>query len=219
VIAATPIGGYAAVVALALAGCVRERTKAGPVRIPEGALAGAVREGGRAGTRAQVVAVAKPAAPAPAAAPAPVAAPAAVVRSPPAGDAAPAAHRPLAAGKTLEEVAREKFLSAATTIDAEKATVTVPAALAAEASLRGTTVREDGGPNRRVAEGVAVLTLRRLTVKARRIVLVARDDGKDDVQVSARGNASLESDQPASVVHESGLKALLLTNDGYVPLR
>jgi outer membrane murein-binding lipoprotein Lpp len=208
------------VAAMLLAGCVTERTKPGPVTVREGALAGAVPAASQRAERGSAAVVAAERAaerpPAPAAA---RATPAAVVRTPPAGSAAaPPAHRPLAAGRTLEDVARERFLEATTTIDAEKATITVPARYAAEATLSGTTTREDG-PGRRVAEGVAVLSLRRLTVRARRIVLVARDDGGSDVQISARGNVVLKSDQPASVVEETGLRSLLLTNDGYVPLR
>ena len=210
--------------AAALAGCVTERTKAEPVRIREGALAGAVPAGSRGSGRgtASVVPVGKAVRPAvgaaaPAAAPA-ASAPVGVVRTVAAGAAAPPAPRPRPAGRSLGDVAREKFLSSATTIDAEKATVTLPPDLAAEARLEGTTVTSES-PTRRVAAGVAVLTLRRLTVRARRLVLSTREDGASDVQVSARGNASLRSDQPASVLEESGLKALLLTNDGYMPLR
>ena len=209
-----------------MGGCVTERTKGEPVRIPEGALSGAVPAGSRSPGRRTtgVVAVEQPAraaVPAAAQGPTPAAPPAAgpgVVRAVAAGGAAPPAHRPLAAGRTLEDVAREKFLVAATTIDAEKVTVTLPPDLAAEARLEGTTVTAES-PMRRVAEGVAVLTLRRLTIRARRLVLSTREDGSRDVQVSARGNASLTSDQPASVVEEHALKALLLTNDGYMPLR
>jgi hypothetical protein len=213
--------------ALAMGGCVTERTKPGPVRIPEGALSGAppAASPGRRRVRPGIVPVERATRPADAtayaaaaAAPSQTSAPDAVVRSVPAAQAAPPAHRPLAAGRTLEDVAREKFLEATTNIDAEKATVTVPAGYAAEARLSGTTLKEDD-PKRRIAEGVAVLTRRRLTIRARRIVLVARDDGSQDVQIAARGNVVLESDQPASVVKESGLRSLLLTNDGYLPLR
>ena len=189
---------------MALGGCVTERTKGEMVRVPEGALAGA-----RGQSAAGVVPVSRVVRAAAAAQPMPTAA----VTPPP-----PPAHRPLAAGRTLEEAARETFLESATTIDAEKATVTVPAAYAAEASLQGTVVKEEG-PGRRVAEGVATLTLRRLTVRARRIVFVAREGAGGDVQITARGGVTLRSDQPASVIEETGLRSLILTNDGYVPLR
>ncbi len=44
-------------------------------------------------------------------------------------------------------------------------------------------------------------------------------EGAPDLQLSARGNVSLRSDQPASVIDETGLQSLLLRNDGYTPLR
>jgi hypothetical protein len=206
---ATPIGEIAGgvrvvaiVAAMALAGCVTERTKGELVRVPEGALAGAVPAGARGRSTAAVVPVVRPARAA----------------APPQTPPPPPAHRPLAAGRTLEEAARETFLESATTIEAEKATVTVPASYAGEASLLGTVVKEEG-PGRRVAEGVATLTLRRLKVSARRIVLVAREGAGGDVQITARGGVRLRSDQPASVIEETGLRSLILTNDGSVPLR
>jgi hypothetical protein len=94
----------------------------------------------------------------------------------------------------------------------------VPPALAREATLTGAQVVEEG-PGRRVATGNAVLTLRRLTVRAARLTLVARDDGAPDVSLSARGRVSFHADLPASVIDERDLKSLLLRNDGYTPLR
>jgi len=132
--------------------------------------------------------------------------------------AAPPAHARMAPGASLEQRARETFLAAETTIDAESATVYLPPAYAGEASLAGAAVA-DAGAGRRTADGSAVLTVRRLTVRARRVTLVVRSDGLPDVQVAARGAVSLRSDQPASVVEETGLRSLLLKNDGYVPLR
>ena len=132
--------------------------------------------------------------------------------------AAPRAHARLAPGASLEQRARETFLDAETTIDAESATVYLPPAYASEASLAGAAVTEDQA-GRRTADGSAALTVRRLTVRARRVTLVIRSDGLADVQVTARGAVSLRSDQPASVVEETGLRSLFLRNDGYVPLR
>ena len=132
--------------------------------------------------------------------------------------AAPPAHARLAPGASLEQRAREAFLNALTTIDAESATVYLAPGYASEASLAGAAVTEDRA-SRRTADGSAVLTIRRLTVRARRVTLVVRSDGLLDVQVAARGAVSLRSDQPASVVEETGLRSLLLRNDGYVPLR
>ena len=64
-----------------------------------------------------------------------------------------------------------------------------------------------------------MLTVRNLTVRARRVTLVLRPEAGADFQVSARGAASLHSDQPSSLLEETGLRSLLLKNDGYVPLR
>jgi hypothetical protein len=131
--------------------------------------------------------------------------------------AAPAAHRAIAATTSLEDVAREKFLVATTTIAAQRATLYVPAAYAAEISLTGATVSDDA-PGRRTATGTGVVTLRRLTVKAAQVTVVVRD-GNPDVQLTARGDVSLHSDQPASVLDETGLRSLFLKNDGYTPFR
>ncbi len=144
--------------------------------------------------------------------------PAAALPPPPRNPDRPAAHKPLPPGVTVEEAAREKFLWAPTVVEAQKATFYCSAALAAEATLTGS-VTTDDGPGRRTAAGHAVLTLRRLIVRAERVTLVVRSDGKRDVQLTARGGVSLRSEQAASVIEETGLKSLLLTNDGYTPLR
>jgi hypothetical protein len=183
---------------LALCSCVHERTKAYTVY-----AATPLRD--RAAPRATFER-----APAPevvSAPPAPRAAPAAPSRSPP----PPPAPRD-------DVPARETFLSSDTEIAAGKATVHVPAALAAEATLTGGAVEDDGG-GRRVATGAAVLRLRRLVVRAERVTLVERPPGEEDFQLSARQGVTFRSSQPKSVVSETDLKSLLLTNDSYVPLR
>ena len=116
-------------------------------------------------------------------------------------DAAPA-HRPIPAGESLEDRARTKFLSSPTEISADRATLYVPRAYENELLRQGTTV----------------VALRRLTVRASQLTVVVRD-GNPDVQLSARGSVSFRSDQPASVIEETGLRSLLLKNDGYTPLR
>ena len=121
-----------------------------------------------------------------------------VVRS----SSAPLAHRPLAGGRSLEQRAREVCLDCETLVEADKATLYVAPALAAEARLEG-----------------RVLTLRRLTIRAQTLKLVARTDGRGDVSISARGSVRFRSDRPASIIDEEGLKSLLVTNDGYTPLR
>lgn len=116
---------------------------------------------------------------------------------------APPAHEAVADVATLQRRQRETFLTCTTTIRAEKATLFVPPRYAAEAVLDGT----------------SRLTLRRLTIEARQVKLVLRTDGSDDVSISARGEVSFHADRPASVIAETGLKALLVRNDGYTPLR
>lgn len=116
--------------------------------------------------------------------------------------AAPPAHEPVADVATLEQRRRETFLRCTTTIRAAKATMFVPPRYVAEAV---------------VSEGR--LTLRHLTIEAPQVKLVARTDGSDDISISARGDVSFHADRPASVIAESGLKTLLVRNDGYTPLR
>lgn len=210
-----------------LAGCVSERHKA-LVMIPEGAFAprdegaGDPRPGlpDERAPRTEATSLAGMWVPPESRIPRPPdAAPEAPAQDVPREVAGPyAGHRPLADGVSLEQAMRERFLTSATRVEAEKATLHVPPALAREATLTGAQVVEEG-PGRRVATGNAVLTLRRLTVRAARLTLVARDDGAPDVSLSARGRVSFHADLPASVIDERDLKSLLLRNDGYTPLR
>jgi hypothetical protein len=209
-----------ALVALGLAGCVTERKRTIPTY--EGPLFARGDSG-----------VVGEAAPAPrAAAKGRVAARAPDVTPPTAAPGAPgpreerpartvsggyAGHRPLPPGATLEERARERFLAHDTRVVAREATVYVPERYAREAALLGTSVEAQGG-DRRVALGAATLTLRRLTVRAAKVTLVARGDG-EPVQITARGDVSFRSDQPASLVEEEGLRGLLIRDDTHTPLR
>jgi hypothetical protein len=111
---------------------------------------------------------------------------------------------------------REKYLASQTTIDAEQATVYLPAAFSPEAFLTGAAVAEESA-GRRVATGDAVLVVRRLTVRARRLTLVVRSE--EDVQVTARGDVSFVTFQGSATLAERGLRSLLVRNDGYTPLR
>jgi hypothetical protein len=127
-------------------------------------------------------------------------------------------HRPVPAEVSLEQLARERFLNSPTVIEAEKATVHLPPAYLREATLTGLEVVEEG-PGRRSATGSGVLVLRRLTIRASRITLVARDDGLPDLSVSARGGVAFRADLPGSVLEERDLKSLLIRNDRHTPLR
>jgi hypothetical protein len=120
--------------------------------------------------------------------------------------------------KSLEQVARERFLDHPTRVRAQSVTFYCPPAYAAEVRLTGATVN-DPAPGRRVAEGNARLLCRELTLEGERIVLMVRGDGSTDVQVMARGGVSFVTDQKGQVMHEDGIRSLILTNDQIVPLR
>ena len=130
---------------------------------------------------------------------------------------APPAHQAIAADVSLEQVAREAFLSCDSSVVAEKAAVFVPARYAPEIQLTGLAV-ESPSPGRRVASAGA-LRLRRLTVRAASLTVTVRDDGREDFSIQARGDVSFDADRPASVIAERHLKMLLVTNDRYTPLR
>ena len=115
---------------------------------------------------------------------------------------APKAHRALEQGLSLERRAQETCLRCETLVEADKVTLYVSPALAAEARV-----------------GEHVLTLRRLTIRASTLRLVARTDGLDDLSLSARGHVRFRSDRPASILDEQDLKSLLVHNEGYTPLR
>ena len=67
--------------------------------------------------------------------------------------------------------------------------------------------------------GAARLTCRELTLEGARVVLRVRAPGEEDVQVTARGNASLVSDVRGRVVREEEARSLVLTNDRVLPIR
>jgi hypothetical protein len=203
---------------LLLAGCVTERRKT-LVLVPEGALGPQGPAGPSRASRDRPPPSAGAAdVPPESRVPVPEA-PAAATAAPPPSPAGPyAGHRPLPAGTSVEQAQRERFLASPTTVVAERATLYLPAALAAEARLSGASVVEEA-PGRRVATGDAVLVVRRLTVRAARVTLVARDDGTSDLALSARGRVAFHADLPASVIEERDLKTLLIRNDAFTPLR
>jgi hypothetical protein len=123
-----------------------------------------------------------------------------------------------AAKKPVEVVARERHLANPTTVRAAQVTFHCPARYAAEVRLTGERV-EEPAPGRRVATGRARLTCRELTLEGEKITLRVRDDGTEDVQVTARGDVRFVTAQKDQVFREEGLKSLILTNDNVVPLR
>jgi hypothetical protein len=125
---------------------------------------------------------------------------------------------PRAPVKSPERVARERYLDHPTRVRAERITFYCPPAYAAEVRLGGDELRETS-PGRRQAEGHARLFCRELTLEAEVIILKVRDDGLDDLQVMARGDVSFVTDQKGQVMHEDGIRSLMLTNDEILPLR
>lgn len=175
---------------------------------------------GEASAPAPAVAVASapPATPAPRSAPAraPLPEPAPTLAVPQArGATPPPGMRP---AKPLEDRARERFLDCPTEVHAERLTLILPAALAAEAHLTGARV-EDVAPDERTAEGGARLMCRELTLVGERITLRLRPPGSGDVQITARGEVELVSTRRGRVLREVGLRSLVLTNDQMLPLR
>ncbi|MHC5012673.1 MAG: hypothetical protein ACYTG6_17295 [Planctomycetota bacterium] len=130
------------------------------------------------------------------------------------------APRPLGAPPTKSPgaLARERHLDHPTRIRGDRITFYCPPPYAREVRLTGDEVRETR-PGRRMATGNARLLCRELTLEANRIVLRIRDDGSEDIQVTARGDVEFVTDQRGQTLSESGLRSLILTNDQVVPLR
>lgn len=115
-------------------------------------------------------------------------------------------------------LARERYLDHPTRIRADRITFYCPKAFLPEVNLTADDVRE-AGPGRRIARGRARLTCRELTLEATSITLRVREAEDADLQVTARCNASLVTDQRGKVLREEGARSLILTNDRIVPLR
>jgi hypothetical protein len=131
------------------------------------------------------------------------------------GEVAPKGAAPV---KSVEAVARERFLDHPTEVRADAITLTVPARLLAEVRLTGAEVTEPQA-GRRVADGGARLVCRELTLVGERITLRTRLGGTEDVQITARGDVSFVSRQADQVLREQGVRTLLITNDALTPLR
>ncbi len=121
-------------------------------------------------------------------------------------------------GKSHAHLARDHFVDYPTRIVAQKITLHVPPALAGRARVRGehVDVRIAG---RRQAVGDARLTLGELTLEGARVTLRTRTDGRDDLQIMARGDVQFVAEVRGNILREQGLRSLLITNDQVVPLR
>ncbi len=121
-------------------------------------------------------------------------------------------------GKSTVLLAREHFLDYPTRVVAQKITLHIPATYGREVQLTGATVTP-WEASRRVARGKARLALRELTLEAERITLRVRQDGREDIQIMARGGVGFVADVRANILREEGLRSLLITNDQVVPIR
>jgi hypothetical protein len=113
---------------------------------------------------------------------------------------------------------RERYLANPTRLVAAGITFYCPRAYADEVRLVGDAVRRDA-PGRRVAVGHARLVCRELTLEGERISLRIRDEGEEDVSLTARGNVRFVSVQGGRVFREEGVRLLLVSNDQVTPLR
>lgn len=127
--------------------------------------------------------------------------------------------RPVGAstGKSTAELARDHFLDYPTHVRADRVTLYVPPALAGAVRLMGQQV-DRSRPARQQAVGAARLVLRELTLEGDRVVLRVREDGLEDVQITARGGVEFVSNVRGNILRERGLKSLLITNDQVVPI-
>lgn len=122
------------------------------------------------------------------------------------------------ATKSTDQLAREHFLDYPTRVQARKITLHLPPAFASQVRLTGDSLSPARG-GRRQARGNARLVIRELTLEGDRVAVRIRDDGREDLQIMARGDVSFVADVRANVLREEGLRSLLITNDQVVPIR
>ncbi|MDJ0523293.1 MAG: hypothetical protein QNJ90_14580 [Planctomycetota bacterium] len=120
--------------------------------------------------------------------------------------------------KSRALLARDHFTDYPTRIVGRSITLHAPPDLARRARLEGQQV-DTLARGRRQALGGARLTLGELTLEGERITLRTRDDGRNDLQVMARGEVGFVAEVRGNILREEGLRSLLITNDQVVPLR
>ena len=123
-----------------------------------------------------------------------------------------------AAKKSAAKLARDHYLDYPTRVVAQRITFYCPADCAREVRLKADDVRQTSA-TRKLARGNARLICRELTLEADRITFRIREEPDADLQVSARGNATIVSAVRGQEHREEGLRSLLITNDRLVPLR
>jgi hypothetical protein len=128
------------------------------------------------------------------------------------------APRGVPAGRSLEQIARERHLDNPTLIRGAKLTFYCPPAYLAEVRLTGTEV-DDPSPLRRVALGRARLVCRELTLEGDRIVLKKGKPGDLDVRITARGGVDFVTEQRGQVLRHENLRILVIKNDSLKPMR
>lgn len=120
--------------------------------------------------------------------------------------------------KSPAQLARDHFVDYPTRVKAARLTIYLPPELAKRARLTGDDV-DNKRPARRTAVGDARLVLGELSLEAGRIVLRTRSDGREDLQIMARGDVEFVSEVRGNILREHSLRSLLITNDQVVPLR
>lgn len=115
-------------------------------------------------------------------------------------------------------LARDHFIDYPTRVVARKITLHVPSDLARRVALTGEHV-DQRAVGRRQALGTARLVLGELTLEGERVTLRTRTDGRNDLQIMARGEVRFVTEVRGNVMREEGLRSLLITNDQVVPLR
>ena len=122
------------------------------------------------------------------------------------------------ATKSAAHLARDHYLDYPTRVVGQRITFYCPADVAREIRIKADDVRQTH-PLRRLARGNARVTCRELTLEADRITIRIREEPDADLQISARGNATLVSTVRGQEQREEGVRSLLVTNDNLVPLR
>lgn len=120
-------------------------------------------------------------------------------------------------GKTAAQLAVDHYLDYPTHIRAEKITFACPKSYAARVHLEAEHM-DRSLPGRVRGQGGARLRIGELTLEAERITWRLQAEGKQDVQILARGDVYLVSHVRGHIQQEKGIRGLVIKNDKAVPL-
>ena len=121
-------------------------------------------------------------------------------------------------GKSTAQLASDHYLDYPTHIKAQKITFACPKAYSSRVRLYADDL-DRSRPGRVKGQGNARLLIGELTLEAERITWRLQAEGKQDVQVLARGEVQMVSEVRGNVHRETGIRGLVITNDQLVPLR